>query len=730
MRRIRRLRWLARGLLVAFTLQLTGIAFPQERRADEPAVPREGVQAPQRVAILDFEVAPRAPAILGRRAADAVAVAFIKQPRGYELVSRSELEAALTGLRLQLPLTEPQLYSLARELKAQWFVTGKVASVISRPDRGQAWVELEMKVWDPQLEAVVNGAHVQGQTAPRPGVAEDVLVNEALNDAARQAVLQATTTRLPEGQIMQRVGRRIHINRGHDQGMRPGMEMWALRRVRDPESGTFVNRRIGLIRVVETGPRTSEGVIVEESVPIQYPDRVLAVYELPPLKVAEVPVRVKKKGAGATFSQILLLLAGVFLIGQLGRDAKKGEAGGRFVGIVQVTEDGQRVTVNFGQPSGSIAVEIYRQPDGVNVLGTDPVDIVDNQAQGGWVDDQSFYFGVASIVVETQQAGGGGAGGVGGGGGGGAGGGGGVGGGGGGVGGGAGGGGAGGGGGGGAGGGGAGQRRPSRQQTGTQTGGGALSSVLPRLQRNILVSPTAPLYARFNYARTFTHTPLQPGQHYFYVIRRITARRIPQPIISPVVGTTGGGLGGGIGGGLGGGIGGGLGGGGIGGGGIGVGGGTTGGGTAGGQVLAPWELVYSEYSQMFGPATPLRRLTEADLLEPTLAADVNLRDVTFRFLSAAGADEYIVQVSDDPMFSSRRTFTSQRLLIVNPQNDGQNLMIRIQNALAAFFPGPPGQLFWRVGYRYSRDQNPPSGGYVFSAVRVFRTTPAPPGPQG
>jgi len=227
-RRLIAWRWVAQFLIGALTIQWVGTAAAQITAEEEkpPPVPR--------VVVLDFETPKDQPEILGRKAADAVALALADTGR-YEVISRTELETAVQRLRLTPPLLPTQYALLARELKARFVVYGKVVRVIIDEKAGRAGVQLQMLFHDRYLDVPVNGAHVLAMTPPRPGITPDILIDHALSLAAKQAVQQAMATRLPEGQIMQRVGKSVIINRGHDQGIRDGMQLWVYRLVRDPE---------------------------------------------------------------------------------------------------------------------------------------------------------------------------------------------------------------------------------------------------------------------------------------------------------------------------------------------------------------------------------------------------------------------------------------------------------------------------------------------------------------
>jgi hypothetical protein len=609
-RRLVAWRWVAQFLIGALTIQWVGIAAAQisEEEVKPPPVPR--------VVVLDFEAPKDQPEILGRKAADAVALALADTGR-YEVIPRTEIETAIQRLRLTTPLPPTQYALLARELKARFVVYGKVVRVIVDEKAGRAGVQLQMLFHDRYLDAPVNGAHVLEMTPPRPGVTPDILIDNALSLAAKQAVQQAMATRLPEGQIMQRVGNSVIINRGHDQGIRDGMQMWVYRLVRDPDTpGYMVRSRIGLIEITRAEARQSSGVIKEEIVPIQYPDRVIGVFEIPKLGVPEPPVRTRPKGLGSALPSFLLLVAGILIVGSLAGGSKRGTKAPTATGMV--VDNGRRVKLVLGIAKECVAVEIYRDTSpGVSTTLLNLIDIVDGQATPEYHDSELAYNGSATIEIDTDT--------------------------------------------------------PTNR--------------LPPLSRSVEVGPGNGggdiTEEQFNYEKPFNHTPIQLGIHYWYVIRRINVRRLPPP--PPTGGQT----------------------------------------TAGARE--PFELVYSPPSSPIGPLTPLAQLTEADLIEPT--GDVDIRNVTFRFLSAQGADEYIVQVSDNPGFPANRTVQIPLpYRLPNPDIGGQVLVIANQDLSGRFGAGQT--LYWRVGYRYSRDISPPEGGWVFSRVRSFTVPVAPPPPPG
>ncbi len=602
-------RWVAQWVTVALVLQWMGMGIAQ--------APSETLRTPPRVIVLDFEVGKDLPILFGRKAADAVAVALVDLAK-YEVIPRVDVEAALQRLRLTPPLLPNQLSQLAKELNARYVIYGKIVKATTDPKKGQASVQLQMLYHDPYMEVPVNGANVLATTPPRVGITPDVLLDQALNLAAAQAVQQALATRLPEGQIIQRMGNTVIINRGYDQGVRNRMQMWVYRLVRDPQTGQFVRTRIGLIEVTSAEARQSSAVIKEESIPIQYPDRFTGVYELPPLGVTEPPVRKQPRGIGAAIPQLLLIVAGVVLVGSLAGGSKRG-TGVPSITSAQVTSNGQQVRLAFARDRNCVLIEIYRDTiPQINTIGAYPIEILDGYVTE-YYDGSYISSGTVTIEIEEETL-------------------------------------------------------------------SPLPPDLPAVQRTIGDVGDSFTREQYNYEVSYQHLPLVPGQHYWYVIRKVTAQRLAPPA-------------------------------------------PTGGETAERQ---PFRLVYSRESRPVGPLTPLAQLLEADLLEPT--GDVDITNVTFRFLSAQGADEYIVQVSDHPNFPANRTVEFRApSSLPNPDVGGQLIVIPNQNVASRLsakgIAVSVGQtLYWRVGYRYSRDVQPPEGGWVFSRVQSFQVPVVPPLP--
>lgn len=138
--------------------------------------------------------------------------------------------------------------------------------------------------------------------------------------------------------------------------------------------------------------------------------------------------------------------------------------------------------------------------------------------------------------------------------------------------------------------------------------------------------------------------------------------------------------------------------------------------------------------QQVGPATaltPPQLESPPDFPNPG-STDVDLTTVQFQWLTTAGADTYVIELSTDPSFPRGATVRSTEYRVRGAE--GQLIFQRFRGAdLSQLFQGLPVQVFWRVGCRNSLDAAEPvdrSGnrvGFVFSRARAFQVQERPPG---
>jgi len=216
--------------------------------------------------------------LIGRSAAAALAIELANSDR-WNPVAETTVNTALQQLNLRPPFDTIALTRLAQRVDARAVIVGEVVSVRIAENPAQATVTLAMQIMDRSSQEMINGAVVTGRSAPRIGYTGDtsVLIDEALSNAAFQAVQAATRYQIVEGTVMNTsvVGENFEalINIGARQGVKDGMRFIVQRR------GELVAR--GRARSVD--PDFSTLAVSDNYRGVQPEDRVRATFTLPPL---------------------------------------------------------------------------------------------------------------------------------------------------------------------------------------------------------------------------------------------------------------------------------------------------------------------------------------------------------------------------------------------------------------------------------------------------------------
>ncbi|MFA4016223.1 MAG: hypothetical protein RUDDFDWM_001326 [Candidatus Fervidibacterota bacterium] len=393
---------------------------------------------------------------------------------------------------------------------------------------------------------------------------------------------------------------------------------------------TGETRKIGEIVVKRVEQRQSYADIDWEIQGIQQMDKVRAQFTLPPVgKVAMPPIRRERPTVTSWVQGIIFPLLALGALVAVIGQSRKPEKAPSVV-AAQSLSTGEGIIVRFGAGSGTVlGVEVYRG----TTAGFSPSRATMIDVVPGnvsqYVDTVEYFEGEASIEEVDEP-----------------------------------------------------ERVPYLERDIEVPGRGKRQKI--NRSRQVVLS---------EYEEEFVHTPLELGRQYWYIVRRITARRPAMSVIA------GGGVGGG-----------------------------------GGGAAVAWEIVLSQFSQVIGPATALRRMTDTDLISPPNLGqpgsdNVNLADVTFRFLSVKGADEYAVFVGTSPAdLVPGKAYMKQT--IFTQDKDGVPIEMRLVNELNQVFKVTGATTFyWRVGYRNSRDMAPPyPDGWVWSVTHAFKTAELPPTP--
>lgn len=142
-------------------------------------------------------------------------------------------------------------------------------------------------------------------------------------------------------------------------------------------------------------------------------------------------------------------------------------------------------------------------------------------------------------------------------------------------------------------------------------------------------------------------------------------------------------------------------------------------------------------TQYAGPATALIRpelVSPANYPEPG-SQDVDPTGLLFQWITVAGANAYVIEVSTDRSFPAGHTVRSSEILYNNTAG-GQQVAFEFEGAdLATAFRGYTDTIFWRIGAKREADAHVPvdlssnrSIGWVFSTANGFQLETNPPGP--
>jgi len=250
---------------------------------------------------------------LGRFATDAVAVEMASAGR-FEVLKRDEVVRTANELGYRMPYDQAQLTKIASTLGATGVVTGEVSFVHSEGKKGMdktVSAGLKVRVLDTSSGELLNGAAQSGSSLAKPGLSDtDTLAQDAIGKAAVLAVKQILTFTLPEGIILNTVGKegavQVLINRGSRDGIKEGMEMLVIRD----------KVKVGKIRVTNVFPTDSEAVPTANILGLKPTDFVRAVFPMPEFDKNGVVVR-PRSGSTGSFASVgkvlLIILAGAVI---------------------------------------------------------------------------------------------------------------------------------------------------------------------------------------------------------------------------------------------------------------------------------------------------------------------------------------------------------------------------------------------------------------------------------
>lgn len=216
------------------------------------------------VVVLDFEVAPGIDPILGRKAADAIAVEM-EGSGDFNVVPRQQVEEAVaTRSGLRAPYNPSTQRRLGEVLEARSVITGRITRAVignqaANPRVREARVEMQVRQLDTRTGDFVNGTQSLESTIDEVSeVDDDILLNQA-NDKAAYAAIRALRLQIfPEGTVMNTTREIIELSLGARNGVRVGQRYSVMRDV--------ANKSRGANEATVTVDRIKVGEIVINSV--------------------------------------------------------------------------------------------------------------------------------------------------------------------------------------------------------------------------------------------------------------------------------------------------------------------------------------------------------------------------------------------------------------------------------------------------------------------------------
>ena len=195
------------------------------------------------VVVLDFEVAPGIDPILGRKAADAMAVE-LEGSGNFTVVPRQQVEDAVaTKSGLRAPYTPATQLRLGQTLEARSVISGRILQAVvgnqaDNPRVREARVEIAVRQLDTRNGDFINGNQaLETATDELSEVDDDTLINQATDKAAYTAVRALRLQIFPEGTVMNTTRNIIETNLGARNGVRIGQRYAVSRDVANKSRG-------------------------------------------------------------------------------------------------------------------------------------------------------------------------------------------------------------------------------------------------------------------------------------------------------------------------------------------------------------------------------------------------------------------------------------------------------------------------------------------------------------
>ncbi len=258
--------------------------------------------------------------LLARAATDAVALELSRN--GFVVMSRSQVQAAISDLSLDTPLDKVGVSQLGQKLGATSIVQGTVMNLRLEGEPRRASVNIIVRMTDPLSGEDVNGAVVSGRSNQRVGFNGDdqQIIREAVSNAAYEAAKTMASYNIPTATVLNTIGGdEILLNGGARGGIATGMEMLVQNH----------GQNIGRVRVIRVSDTDAVARVITSTRGIKPEDRVRAIFAIPEITTVKgntvlKPAKVAKPSVWSSMGKILLIGAVIYGVSMIGGGGNNG----------------------------------------------------------------------------------------------------------------------------------------------------------------------------------------------------------------------------------------------------------------------------------------------------------------------------------------------------------------------------------------------------------------------
>ncbi|BCM93243.1 hypothetical protein IAD21_05131 [Abditibacteriota bacterium] len=284
------MRLCARAVLAGWLLPLLFALITSLGVGVRPAQAQDATG--QTVVVLDFATPNGTDPLLGRKAADALAVE-LQRTGEYTVVTRQRLlEVVGQQAGLQPPFNDTAQVRLAQALGATSVFSGEVAAVDVVPGQS-ARARIVVRQLDAGTGDYINGTqNIESTEQKLTTVANEILVDEAINKSAFSAVRSMRQISLPSGNVLNTTRDEAELSLGTRNGVAVGQRYSVLRDVFNAARNVTERVKVGEVTIKRVEANQSTAALSAGGASgVRTGDRVRQIFTL-----AQAPVSLSANG--------------------------------------------------------------------------------------------------------------------------------------------------------------------------------------------------------------------------------------------------------------------------------------------------------------------------------------------------------------------------------------------------------------------------------------------------